>query len=91
MADIKVIARLLALSAGMSETAKVLKEEYGIEAAVADNQKITDVAEQSDALERSRKRIASEQRYLQSLKNKKTYWPRTIGKPRGFPQNMRRK
>ncbi|MBR3677211.1 MAG: hypothetical protein IKN71_08785 [Alphaproteobacteria bacterium] len=93
MVDIKWIARVLALYAGadMRETARILKEEYGIEAAVVDDKKINDVAEHSNSLEIAKTRVVGEQKSLFQSERNKPYVPRKIGKPRGFPKNMRRK
>ena len=92
MADIKLIARILSLSIGadMRKTVKTLKEEYGIET-VAEEHKINEVAEQNNDLERAKNGIITAQKRLSKQKKSKPYTPRKIGKPCGFPKNMRRK
>ena len=84
---------MLALSVhtDISETAKILKEEYGIEAALLDSQNIAASSEQRESLSSSKARFNRKRPAWNQQHNDRTSAPRVIGKPHGFPPHMRRK
>jgi hypothetical protein len=92
MANIKQIAEaLVLLSFGdMADVTKVLKEEYDIEVAEEKEKKFV---LRTDDLESIKQQAAIVQARLkeEQKRKQKPYAPRKIGKPRGFPENMRRK
>lgn len=90
MADIKLIARALVLLAygDRHNVAKVAEMP-------SDEEKVLkfEKPEGRLQLEESMQQLAAEQRRLEAeqKRKRKPYAPRSIGKPRGFPKNMRRK
>ena len=92
MADIKKIAQALVLLSfsDMKDVAKVLKEEYDIEAARKEEKKFTLNAGNLEDMRQQATLVQT--RFKEEQKRKqKPYAPRKIGKPCGFPKNMRRK
>lgn len=92
MANIKQIAQALVLLSfkDMKDVAKVLKEEYDIEPKQETEKKFT---LNTGALEDMRQQVTLVQTHLkeEQERKQKPYAPRKIGKPCGFPKNMRRK
>ena len=92
MADIKKIAQALVLLSfsDMKDVAKVLKEEYDIEAARKEEKKFTLNAGNLEDMRQQATLVQTRFKEEQERKQK-PYAPRKIGKPCGFPKNMRRK
>lgn len=92
MADIKKIAQALVLLSfsDMKDVAKVLKEEYDIEAARKEEKKFTLNAGNLEDMRQQATLVQTRLKEEQERKQK-PYAPRKIGKPCGFPKNMRRK
>ena len=94
MADIRLIlAAILVDHAEGRKIAKVLQEEYGIVAAslAADDQILSVSKAEFANLEVAKAQKVASVQDLKSAEKRKPYVPRIIGKPHGFPKNMRRK
>lgn len=95
MANIKKIAHFLVFLAfkGNDDVAKVLKEEYGIEPKQDNHVRRFECPVGRLEAEEFKQQIAVMQVRLkeEQERKQKPYAPRKIGKPCGFPKNMRRK
>lgn len=92
MANIKLIAQALVILSfkDMTDVAKILKEEYDIEPKEGDGRKFVLKTDDFEIIRREATIVEAQIKEEQKRKQK-PYAPRKIGKPRGFPDNMRRK
>ncbi len=94
MANIQKIAEALALLAfrDAQDVAKVLEEEYGITPQTSEKNEKTFTLNVENLKEQQQQIVFLQKEMQEEQKRKqKPYAPRKIGKPRGFPDNMRRR